>query len=393
VTQDWTLPGHVVERARVSWRRGTPLATEASGAEFTPLRVPVRGPAPRERGAHFDNLRLWVDAWHSAPKPIRVEWKTVGDRVLGRVRLPVAAYLDSVDDVAKVCGAQALKDLLMFRENLSMTPEPFRGFAVCRPLRVVAIGSDWNAVLSAAAWLGENPDSGLHARQIPAEGVHTKIVEKYRRDIADLAPAVGPAAVSGRGWFAARYGLASKPARIRMRLLDRSLPGVGPYSDVEVPVREAAANPVAAEQVLVVENEVTFLALPEMDGVVAVFGGGRAAASLVEHVPWLSNPPIWYWGDLDTWGFVILDGLRGIAGGRTEVRSLLMDETTLLEHRGSWVTEETPTSLACENLTPTEADTYSGLISNRWGHQVRLEQERIPWPTALAALTEHLIQL
>ena len=344
MTKEWTLPGDVVDRAKVSWRRGTPLAAEASGAEFTPLRVSVRGPAAHERGAYFDNLRLWVDAWHSASKPIRVEWKTVSDRVLGRVRLPVAAYLDSAEDVAKVCGTQALKDLATFRQNLSMTPEPFRGFVARRPLRVVAIGADWSAVLSAAAWLGDNPNSGLHARQIPAEGVHTKIVEKYRRDIAELAPALG-ATVSGRGWFAARYGLASKPARIRMRFLDCSLPGVGPYSDVEVPVGEAAASPVAAERVLVVENEVTFLALPEMPGVVAVFGGGRAAGSLVEQVPWLSNAPVWYWGDLDTWGFVILDRLRGAAGRRTEVRSLLMDEATLLAHRGSWVTEETPTVL------------------------------------------------
>jgi hypothetical protein len=387
VTKAWTLPGDVVEKAKGFWGRGTPLAAEAAGTEFTPIQVPVKGPAAKERAADFDTLRLWLDAWQSAALPLRVEWKTVNDRVLGRVRLPVAAYLDSVDDVAKVCGAQALKELAMFRRNLSMTPERFRGFVARRPLRVVAIGTDWSAVLSAVAWLADNPNSGLHARQIPAEGVHTKIVEKYRRDIAEMAPAPAAVAVSGRGWFAARYGLAAKPARIRMRFLDRSLSGVGPYADVEVPVGEAAANPVAAERVLVVENEVSFLALPDMAGMVAVFGGGRAAGSLVEQVPWLLTAPIWYWGDVDTWGFVILDGLRSAADGRTAVRSLLMDEATLLEHRGSWVVEEKPTSFGCRSLTPAEADTYSGLISDRWGHQVRLEQERIPWPTVQAALT------
>jgi hypothetical protein len=389
----WTRPRDVLERARVLWERGTPLAAEAAGGPAS-IRVPLRGALPRERAHHFDALRSWIQTWEKAPVPMRVEWKSVNDRVLGRVRLPVAAHLDNVQDIATICGRQAQVELSTFRSNLAATPADLRWFAVRRPRRVASIGSDWPAVLSATAWLESNPNSGLHVRQIPAAGVHTKIVETYRSVIAELLRGDQPSSVAGlatgRGWFDARHGLATKPQRVRLRFLDASLPGATPYSDVEVPVDEAAKYPISALHLLFIENEITFLSLGPLPGAVAVFGGGRAAASFLHHVPWLLTAPIWYWGDIDTWGFVILDEVRSAAAGRTPVRSILMDEATLLRHRDRWVSEESPATAVCENLTREEAETYAGLRDGRWGKHVRLEQERIPWPDAERAVNSIL---
>jgi hypothetical protein len=383
---EWTLPGDVLDKARLVWKRGVPLASEAAGAEFTPIRVPVKGPASVERGSRYDELRLWLEAWRTAPNAVRVKWKPVQDRVLGKVDLPVAAYLDTVDDVAKALGSTALAELGVFRLNLSITPERFVGFVMRRPMRVVEIGGDWPAVVSAAVWLAENPNSGLHARQIPAEGVHTKIVEQYRRDIAEMVPPPEATAdATGKGWFAARYGLATKPPRIRLRFLDPALTP-GPWTDVEIPVEEAAANPVTVERILVVENEVSFLTLPLMAGTVAVFGDGRRAGSLVSRIPWLASAPVWYWGDIDTWGLVILDGVRAAVDGRVEVSSLLMDEATLLANQASWVVEEVAADQVVARLTSDEAALYQALVSGRWGDRVRLEQERIRWSDVIHAL-------
>jgi len=64
----WTLPVDVLDKARVVWGRGTPLAAEAGKRDLTPVRVPVKGPASVERGSRYDELRLWLDAWRgSAP--------------------------------------------------------------------------------------------------------------------------------------------------------------------------------------------------------------------------------------------------------------------------------------------------------------------------------------
>lgn len=384
MTKAWTLPADVIARARTVWDGRVPLSTVASGEGFTPVRVPVKGPTPVERGAQFEEVHLWLRAWRAAPAPMRVDWKTVNDRLVGRVESPVAAWLDTVEDVAQAVGKT--KDLTRFAQQVAATPAVFRPFMARRPMRVLAIGADWPAVVSAATWLAENPESGLHARQIPASGVHTKIVETYRRDIAEMTPAVGDSAgASGKGWFASRYGLASKPLRIRLRILDDSLSGVPVFSDVEVPVEEAARFPVGASTVLIVENEITFLTLPPTPGTVAVYGNGRTASALVAAVPWLSARRLVYWGDIDTWGLVILNDVRGAAG--CPVLSLLMDEATLLANRDAWVVEEKQVVTDVPHLDAVESALYRDLMSGRWGPSVRLEQERLAWHTVVESLT------
>jgi hypothetical protein len=65
----------------------------------------------------------------------------------------------------------------------------------------------------------------------------------------------------------------------------------------------------------------------------------------------------------------------------------LMTETTLLRNRSLWVEErdQCPDSDLPE-LTDSERSVYRGLKENRWGMNVRLEQERIAWDEASAAL-------
>ncbi len=383
---DWTLPRDVATRATAVWDRGAPLKAVAAGEEFSPLRMPIKGPAVAERGARYDDLRAWLDAWRAAQAPIRVQWRSIRDRVLGRIHLPAAAYLDTVDDVARLAGKT--KQLEWFRQAVLTTPDRFRPFMAARPHRVLRIGAEWPAVVAAAGWLADNPGSGLHPRQIPVDGVHTKVVERYRRDIAAMTPDQTGRTSSGQDWFAARYGLAVKPQRVRMRFLDPALPGRPVYSDIEVPTAEAARHPVQAERVLVVENEIPFLALPPIRSTVAVLGNGNAAPSLLAAIPWVAQTPIAYWGDIDTWGLVILDRVRATVAERAPIASVLMDHDTLLDHRDAWVQEETPTATAVPHLTEPERALYTDLLQGRLGHRVRLEQERLPIQALLCAL-EH----
>ena len=63
-----------------------------------------------------------------------------------------------------------------------------------------------------------------------------------------------------------------------------------------------------------------------------------------------------------------------------------MDTETLLSHPDQWVTEEQPTNQALPHLTETEANTYEALVEDRFGHHVRLEQERIRFSQVRAAI-------
>ena len=135
--------------------------------------------------------------------------------------------------------------------------------------------------------------------------------------------------------------------------------------------------------VFVVENEISYLAFPPAPDSIVVFGSGFGLAALRD-LPWLDSKEIVYWGDIDTHGFDILNRLRARFGS---VRSILMDQQTLLTHPRQWVTEPSPTNRLMPNLTATEEALYKDLVEGRYGPAVRLEQERVRF-----SLLRHALQ-
>jgi hypothetical protein len=83
-----------------------------------------------------------------------------------------------------------------------------------------------------------------------------------------------------------------------------------------------------------------------------------------------------YWGDIDTYGFHILDRLRALFPA---ARSFLMDRRTLMEYPALWVQEGNPYRGELTRLTASEAALYDDLRRDRLGDRVRLEQERVPY--------------
>ena len=65
-----------------------------------------------------------------------------------------------------------------------------------------------------------------------------------------------------------------------------------------------------------------------------------------------------------------------------------MDEATLLAHRAQWGEESTPHPAAeLPRLTDAEQALYHALKTQRYAQNLRLEQERIAWDSAWAAIT------
>ncbi len=231
-----------------------------------------------------------------------------------------------------------------------------------------------------------------YLREVDVPGVDTKFLEARSRLVTELLDAVRASepALDGATDLVGAFGLSDKPKRIRLRAADGAslLAAVPGLSDLTVRVDELAWVEVGAGPVLVVENEVSFLALPPLPGVVAFFGSGFDVLRL-GRLPWLCSGlrPVVYWGDLDTHGFVILDRLRGML---PSVRSVLMDETTLLAHRSQWVSEPRPSREVLTRLTEAEATVYAELVGDVHGPGVRLEQERVERGWAAEALSSTL---
>jgi len=181
-------------------------------------------------------------------------------------------------------------------------------------------------------------------------------------------------AAAGQRTFEARYGLASKPSQVRFRILDGRLAIQG-LTDLAVPAREFASLDLPVERVFITENEINGLAFPGVPGSLVIFGLGYGLDRLSE-VRWLHDRRLHYWGDIDTYGFHILDRLRARFPA---AQSFLMDRETLLEHAPLWVRESNPYDGDLPRLTSAERDLYDDLRHNRLGERVRLEQERIPY--------------
>ncbi|NRR34364.1 hypothetical protein HSX11_29760 [Oxalobacteraceae bacterium] len=392
---NWTTPADVLAQLQRWWLDGRLLAAPLRGEPLFPLTLPLRQPAVAELGERFDDVRQWIRALEegsvaSKGYGYRLNWREINHRQLGRNRVPDAAVIDTEGDALRLLGRQA--DARRFAQlagaTLALFP-PLRDWLTRRPLTVLEQAASWERVLAILQWFAAHPRAGLYLRQLDIVGVDSKFIEQRKGLLAELLDVVLPAesidmAMTGARQFEARYGLLAKPVSVRFRMLDRKH-DVGGLSDLSVPVAQFAALETQVRRVFITENEINGLAFPDVADSMVIFGGGYGIERLAD-ISWLRDREIFYWGDIDTHGFAILDRLRGIL---PLARSMLMDEATLQLHRPLWVAEEG--DKRCKgmpaHLDDNELRLFIALRDDLHGERVRLEQERIHYRCVLEAIS------
>jgi hypothetical protein len=315
-----------------------------------------------------------------------VTTKVVGGRGIGANTIPDRLRVETFDDLVDFLGVTS--EANRHRELLELTNEllpQLHSWVVDKPMRALAHQEYFDKLLACVRWVVDNAGRELYLRQIDAPGVDTKFIEHHRAIVAELVDLVTmrPTVADGRN-FASRYGFRGKPYRIRVRMLDMEVsPFPAGITDVELCADELNRLSLNVERVFVVENEVTCLAFPAVPWSLLIFGGGYAV-SRVSRLDWLRDVPLYYWGDIDTHGFAILDRLRS---SFPSVRSMLMDRATLLAHETHWDSEPVPVNTDLVHLTADEAALYRDLVEDTFGMAVRLEQERISYQMLEAAVS------
>jgi hypothetical protein len=389
VAGHWSTLADVRARLRRRWDRGEFLGAWAGCAPFEPIAVPLSGPSTAELAARFDEVRDWVAHWASASQeqPIVVRTRSTGHRSVGANELPSHVEVEGYDALWRLLGVSRLVSRFdQLRAETAASTPGLDGWSARRPMRVLENAEGWTRLVRSASWIAQSPaDGSAYLREIPVPGVDTKFIEQNRTILADLVDEL-VADRADRAYppnqFARRYGFAVKPTLVRFRSLDPRRPLYAGVTDLTVRADEFAAAAPDVGTVFIVENDVTFLAFPKVVDAVALFGGGFAVSS-VAALPWLQSRRVVYWGDIDTHGFVALDRLRALVG---HTESFLMDEATMLAHRGQWVCEGVQASALLTHLTPSESALYRALQDNEHGDRVRLEQERVQYPAIEAAL-------
>ncbi len=381
----WTRPEDVTAALRKRWRRGDLLAARVGGAPVIPLELPLKRPSAREIAEQFGAVMSWVETLRQGSGEVRGRgyrlcWQHMANRVQGSNELPVAARIETEADAFFLLREEAAVRRFDVIADQTLARYPgLAGWLAKRSLQALEHADDWPAILDVLDSFVHRPRPGVYLRQLDVPGVDTKFIESRRRLIGDLLDAVLPegavdSAATGAAKFAQRYGLKAEPALIRFRLLDPAVDFHG-LTDLSVPAEEFARLELPVSQVFITENRINGLAMPACAGTLVIFGLGYGLDRLSD-IPWLARCRLWYWGDIDTHGFGILNRLRQIL---PNARSLLMDRETLLTHRRLWVREPAEHRYLGEpgHLTPDERALFEDLRHDRLGERVRLEQERI----------------
>jgi hypothetical protein len=256
-----------------------------------------------------------------------VEWKEQNFRRFGEQQIPATVSFATREDYTRFLGK--CSEVRQFEQDCKLVQESFPELVEWiqrNPLRVVEHAGDWTGLIAVCAYLRQNGRPNCYLRELPVE-VDTKFIERKRGVLGEILPIVAPGCVGDdASTFETRFGFRQKQPLIRFRALDPSLVGVGklPFTDFAIPLDEACRMSVAAKNILVVENETTFLTLPSITNTLALLGAGDAV-SLLQQMDWLKRFRIVYWGDMDTHGFESLSLLRK---HYPQTESLMMDIET-----------------------------------------------------------------
>lgn len=386
----WTTPADIRGQVLKLWQRGIILAALAGGEPVFPRRLSLKKPTSTEMAEHFSEVRSWITRLNREAKNYRLVWREIRHRTLGTNAVPAEVWIDSLEDGLVLIGKKKEADLFAALAELTGERQPqLIAWLEKRPLRGLELAEDWPLLLEIVSWLQHHPRPEIYLRQVDIAGIHSKFIESHRGVLSELFDMVLPRhcldeTARGAAGFCRRYGFRDKPSRVRFRLLDPSLSLLNTATSQDITVTDDtfAALDIQVSNVYITENEINFLAFPAVADSMVIFGAGYGFEILAA-ADWLHSCSIYYWGDIDTHGFAILDQLRTVFPATV---SFLMDHDTLLAHRLHWGVEPQPTTYDLPRLTQTEQRLYDDLRQDRLDKKLRLEQERIGYEWVKNAL-------
>ncbi len=362
-------PAEIIQRAARSYPAY--LRTLITGEAFFPLVIPFGKTSIGQ--TDFEVLRREIAALKATRMGFTVEWVEKTDRRWGRQQFPARIYFPSAQDYLSSLGK--LREADLFVQNVQSTqsicPE-LEGWLAGNVLKVVGNSAIWSEILKVCRYFVDNPRPRRFIRALPI-AVDTKFIQRNEAIITTLLKYLIPDSVDVRARaFEKKFGLLFDPPIIRFRTLDEALRrrlGLV-FKDIAAPATEFSQWDPSGICVVITENKINFLTLPDLPNSLGIWGGG-GAVSLLSESRWLESCRIIYWGDIDVSGFEILSRLRS---SFPETQSVLMDEATLqrfihFAQSGKGSIIETP-----PNLTSDERAAFNRVMSEN----LMLEQEKLP---------------
>lgn len=386
----WTTEKELKLQLEKMWDKGIFLSAVLSNSSLFPLKIKLKKPNSKDITDNFSAVRLWVNKIQ-AISSVKIKWKIVSHRIQGEQQLPDYVYVENIQAVLSLLKKE--KSYVQFLTQIEITKQKLPDllpFLEKYPLKVLSLYDIWNKLLAVVYWRKNHLSPNIYLRQVDIPDIHSKFIESNKTILSELFDFVLPKSeikieLNKTSQFSERYGFREKPIRIRFRNLDPRKP-IFPFissSDLTLDLESFCQLMPQIKHIIIVENEINYLALPNLEDCWAIFGAGYGW-SYFQQITWLKQCNIYYWGDIDTHGFAILNQLRHYL---PQTKSFLMEQNILLEHREFWSSEAKPYQGELTNLTEKEQRLFQKLQSNELGKQIRLEQEFIAFSTVEKVLS------
>lgn len=371
--------------------------------QFSPLAVGLVPPTVRDVLVDEGfGVQQWLKAWSefkSKHPQIRIDHvnKRIGH--LGIYAVPHTLWIDSVDVAVQIAGwHKEWSRALHLLDTMTTSLESMTGSKTREILAAKATAwQGWDDItaqqfIDVVTWLCQHDTRARYIRELPVYGVDTKWIERHRGLVQALT---GPLIFK------------EKPLLLEIRSLDQEV-NFGGSKHLAIPLDDAVPYPDSQSMcggssslvnlvellalgylLLIVENHMTFLALPRLSRVVAIYGAGDRAVSVARALEKAgitasgTDDKIMYWGDADSHGYEALDEVRGFL---PSVESVFMDLETVRKYRDLAVEEPLSSRFLPTHLRDDEIAALDYLRENSVSGCLRIEQERLPFHHVLEAL-------
>lgn len=354
------------------------LQSHLKGEKFFPRNIDrigkIRSSSVRE---NLNELQIQLDELYKNSKEktgvgYTVNKEDVRFRRTGNHSLPQSITFETAEDYIAFIGKKKEWNSFLQSKTIIENEIPvLKEWVLQKPQAVIDNDGKWNSLINVCKYFLANPKPDLYIRQLPID-LHTKFIEQNESVLKSLLDFLIPDHIKdiSEKSIPKRYHLKYDQPTIRIRILDKQLM-IGDLSDIRIPLSDFEKSEIHAVNIIVTENKMNFLALPLLPSTIAIWSGGGFMISYLQNVKWLSDRNIFYWGDLDTHGFLILHQMRTYF---PHTKSVMMDKETFELFKGEGVVDgEKINAERLNTLNHTETMMFDFLKTNN----LRLEQEKI----------------
>ncbi|WBJ11803.1 hypothetical protein PALA55_04430 [Pseudomonas aeruginosa] len=354
------------------WQRSSVRLDRLLNSASWPQSFNIGKPSARLFSDNIRTVLRHVENWRSV-KVGKVDWEPVSYRAgLAPISLPMRWHLRSPSEwIAATDDPSVSQEYAQLEYLVEQVDSSFHALLVAqRSLWLTKPSEEVIATAQLATQLSPGCAQGRPLRLLAEHGVDTKFFERNAILLTKLLDERFEGAASEQGLTTFLDAFEETSHWVLVVPLQ---PELLPFKRIRLTTSELAETSLPGSRLLVVENEQCVHLLPEtLPDTLAVLGAGLDLQWLAS--AHLAGKQIAYWGDMDTWGLLMLARARH---HQPAVEALLMDRELFDQHSlGSAVVEPAKAQeLAPEGLMTDEADFYRYLLAQERG---RLEQEYLP---------------